>query len=41
MGSYISEEDLEQMVLRMNGKVMLRIFLSFVIIILLFILFKI
>lgn len=41
MGSYISEEELEQMVSRMNVNVVLRIFLSFIILILLLILFKI
>lgn len=41
MGSYISEEEMEQMVSRMNIIVVLRIFLSFIIIILLLILFKI
>ena len=38
MGSYISEEELEQMITRMNSKVVLRIFLSFIIIILLLLL---
>jgi len=41
MGSYISEEEIKQMVSRMNISVVLRIFLSFIIIILLLILFKI
>ena len=41
MGSYISQDEFEEMALRMNRRVVLRFFLSFLILLILFTLFKI